>query len=90
MKDLSENIHWGLTIKTFFIYLGKCFYVPFSSNGALFNCAKYLECTATARPPRAAPAGTGMALWLCCDDHGNFRDDLPWVPQALLSLPRNL
>jgi hypothetical protein len=37
MKDLGENIHWAVTIKTFFIYLGKCFYVLFSSNGALLR-----------------------------------------------------
>ncbi len=39
---------------------------------------------------RTAPAQPGTALWSCCGDHSNFGDDLPWVPQVLLSLPRNL
>jgi hypothetical protein len=37
MKDLSENINWGVTIKTFIYFPEKCSYLLFTSNGAVLK-----------------------------------------------------
>jgi hypothetical protein len=68
MKDLSENINWGVTIKTFIFFPEKCFYLLFTSNGAVLKklgkrFGMHSHCTATSGRPGTSRHHPLVMLW---------------------------
>jgi hypothetical protein len=57
MKDLGENINWGVTIKTCIFFPEKCAYLLFTSNGAVLKkLGKRFGMHSHLGPPQHQPA----------------------------------